>query len=108
MKCDSWAAIGVLGVCLTVAGCSSAPKSAPSQALLAPVNPTCGLAPSPNGELGSRRLYADLPEGVHPDGIALDAEGAVWLANPEGEYGVLRVREGGEILERIDEKGMTN
>ncbi len=56
---------------------------------------------SPNGELGSRRLYADLPEGVHPDGIALDAEGAVWLANPEGEYGVLRVREGGEILERI-------
>lgn len=56
---------------------------------------------SPSGELSGRRVYADLPEGVHPDGIALDAEGAVWLANPEGEYGVLRVREGGEILERI-------
>ncbi len=56
---------------------------------------------SPQGELSGRRVYADLPEGVHPDGIALDTEGAVWLANPEGEYAVLRVREDGMILERI-------
>jgi len=38
---------------------------------------------------------------VGPDDIALDAEGAVWLANPEGKFGVMRVRKGGEIVERI-------
>jgi sugar lactone lactonase YvrE len=42
------------------------------------------------------------PGDVSPDGIALDAEGAVWLANPEGEFGALRVREGGEIVERVE------
>jgi sugar lactone lactonase YvrE len=56
----------------------------------------------PDGGLAHRRVFAELPEGVHPDGIALDAEGAVWLANPEGQYGVLRVREGGEIVERVE------
>jgi sugar lactone lactonase YvrE len=56
----------------------------------------------PDGSLGKRRLYAQLPDDVNPDGIALDAEGAVWLANPEGQYAVLRVREGGEIVERIE------
>jgi sugar lactone lactonase YvrE len=56
----------------------------------------------PDGSLGNRRLYAQLPDDVNPDGIALDAEGAVWLANPEGQYAVLRVREGGEIVEGIE------
>jgi sugar lactone lactonase YvrE len=55
-----------------------------------------------DGSLGNRRVFAQLPEDVSPDGIALDAEGAVWLANPEGKYGVLRVREGGEIVERVE------
>lgn len=55
-----------------------------------------------DGSLANRRLYAQLPDDVNPDGIALDAEGAVWLANPEGRYAVLRVREGGEIVERIE------
>lgn len=55
----------------------------------------------PDGSLTARRVFAELSSEVHPDGIALDAEGAVWLANPEGEFGVLRVREGGEVLERI-------
>ncbi len=55
----------------------------------------------PDGSLANRRVYAQLPEDVSPDGIALDAEGAVWLANPEGEFGALRVREGGEIVERV-------
>ena len=54
-----------------------------------------------DGSLTNRRVYAQLPGDVHPDGIALDAEGAVWLANPEG-HGVLRVREGGEIVERVE------
>src|SRR5574340_1107812 len=35
-----------------------------------------------DGSLANRRVWAMLPEDVHPDGIALDAEGAVWLANP--------------------------
>ena len=55
-----------------------------------------------DGSLARRRVYAQLPEDVSPDGIALDAEGAVWLANPEGQFGALRVREGGEIVERIE------
>ena len=55
----------------------------------------------PDGSLANRRVYAQLPDDVSPDGIALDAEGAVWVGNPEGEYGVLRVREGGEIVERL-------
>ena len=55
-----------------------------------------------DGSLLHRRVYAQLPEDVSPDGIALDAEGAVWLANPEGEFGALRVREGGEIIEQVE------
>jgi len=41
-------------------------------------------------------------ESPRPDGIALDAEGAVWLANPKGKFGVLRAREGGELVERAE------
>jgi sugar lactone lactonase YvrE len=55
-----------------------------------------------DGSLANRRVYAQLPEDVSPDGIALDAEGAVWLANPEGRFGALRVREGGEIVEQVE------
>ena len=55
-----------------------------------------------DGSLANRRVFAELPDGAQPDGIALDAEGAVWLANPAGPHAVLRVREGGEILERIE------
>lgn len=55
-----------------------------------------------DGSLAHRRVYASLPDDVSPDGIALDAEGAVWLANPEGQFGALRVRKGGEIVERVE------
>ena len=52
-----------------------------------------------DGALSNRRVWAQL-EGAVPDGICLDAEGAIWVASPvSGE--VLRVREGGEIVERI-------
>jgi len=53
---------------------------------------------APDGGLSGRRVFAPLPHGVSPDGIALDAEGAVWVANPAGAPAVLRVREGGEVL----------
>jgi sugar lactone lactonase YvrE len=55
-----------------------------------------------DGALANRRVFAQLPDNVHPDGIALDAEGAVWVASPESQPTVLRVREGGEIVERIE------
>lgn len=69
---------------------------------------------APDGGLSNRRTFAafgpetaptTLPEalaigGPMPDGIALDAEGAVWMADPRGPA-VLRVAEGGEVLERV-------
>ncbi|MFM7027193.1 MAG: SMP-30/gluconolactonase/LRE family protein [Chakrabartia sp.] len=55
-----------------------------------------------DGSLTNRRIWATLPDGVQPDGICLDASGAIWVANP-GEAGpkVLRVREGGEVLDTV-------
>lgn len=56
------------------------------------------FAIAPDGSLSDRRLWAQLPS--FPDGICLDAEGAVWAAFPmTGEC--LRVREGGEIVDRV-------
>lgn len=52
---------------------------------------------APDGSLSNRRVWANL-DG-HPDGICLDAQGAVWSsAGPR----VLRVREGGEVIQMID------
>jgi sugar lactone lactonase YvrE len=55
---------------------------------------------APDGSLSGRREWARL-EGAVPDGICLDAEGAIWVASPVSR-GVLRVREGGEVSDRID------
>ena len=49
-----------------------------------------------DGSLSDRRVWADLPGGVRPDGACLDAEGAIWVSSfVTGE--VLRVHEGGHI-----------
>jgi sugar lactone lactonase YvrE len=59
-----------------------------------------------DGTLSDRRTYAELtPERddvvfAPPDGICLDAEGAVWVADPLGAR-VFRVREGGEVTASI-------
>lgn len=55
------------------------------------------------GRLSNRRVWAQLPEGVQPDGICLDPQGAVWVSNP-GESGpkVLRVLEGGEVTDTVE------
>jgi sugar lactone lactonase YvrE len=53
-----------------------------------------------DGGLGGRRVWADLGEGT-PDGICLDAEGAVWYADVPNRNCV-RVREGGEVLDRVE------
>lgn len=50
-----------------------------------------------DGHLSNRRVFAD---GVGPDGICLDAEGAVWVGSPD--YAVLRVAEGGDVLQRVE------
>ncbi|WP_136418686.1 SMP-30/gluconolactonase/LRE family protein [Herbaspirillum sp. ST 5-3] len=56
-----------------------------------------------DGSLSGRRVWADLGE-ASPDGICLDAEGAVWVASPPtAEF--LRVREGGAICDRIGVNG---
>jgi len=52
-----------------------------------------------DGRLSKRRVWAQLDRAV-PDGICLDAEGAIWVASPISK-GVLRVREGGDVLQRI-------
>jgi len=69
----------------------------------------------PNGALGSRRDWADfgaLPDSddlsvliaasaIGPDGGALDADGALWVADAIGKR-IVRVERGGKILEQID------
>ena len=52
------------------------------------------------GALDNRRVWADLGPNV-PDGICLDAEGAVWVADPRNGQ-VFRVLEGGEVTDRIE------
>jgi sugar lactone lactonase YvrE len=53
-----------------------------------------------DGELASRRVWADLGDGI-PDGICLDADAAVWYGDVPNKRCV-RVREGGEVLETIE------
>lgn len=53
----------------------------------------------PGGDLSNRRVWADLGTDV-PDGICLDAEGAIWYADVPNRHCV-RVREGGEVLQTI-------
>ena len=58
-----------------------------------------GFDIQPDGMLANRRVWARVPEST-PDGICLDAEGAVWFGSIyQGEF--VRVREGGEVLQRI-------
>ena len=54
---------------------------------------------APDGDLSNRRVWAEL-DGAAPDGICIDAEGAVWFAEEPGRRCV-RVAEGGEVLQTI-------
>lgn len=53
----------------------------------------------PDGSLANRREWAKCETGT-PDGICLDAEGAVWYASPVSNECV-RIAEGGRILDRV-------
>jgi sugar lactone lactonase YvrE len=50
-----------------------------------------------DGGLSGRRVFAD---GLGPDGICMDAEGAVWVST--GGFSVARVAEGGKVLQRVE------
>ena len=52
-----------------------------------------------DGTLADRRTWAEVP-GRGPDGCALDAEGAIWMADAYGG-GCFRVAEGGEVLDTV-------
>ena len=54
----------------------------------------------PGGDLFNRRVWAPTAPAV-PDGICLDADGAIWVANPVAPQ-CLRVAKGGEVLEVIE------
>ncbi len=53
-----------------------------------------------DGSLSERRVWAETGED-HPDGICVDAEGAVWYADV-GAKRCVRVREGGEVLQTVE------
>ena len=55
---------------------------------------------SPAGDLSNRRIWANLGERV-PDGICLDAEGAIWIANAMAPECV-RIAEGGVVLQIVE------
>jgi sugar lactone lactonase YvrE len=56
---------------------------------------------TPEGTLTDRRVWADLGKDAAPDGICVDAEGAIWYASVPGERCV-RVAEGGAVLETVE------
>lgn len=53
-----------------------------------------------SGNLSQRRVWAETGTD-HPDGICLDAEGALWYADV-GNKRCVRVREGGEVLQTLE------
>lgn len=54
----------------------------------------------PEGVLSNRREWAPTWPRI-PDGIALDAEGAIWIANPIAPE-CARIAQGGEVLEVVE------
>ncbi|MFE6925468.1 SMP-30/gluconolactonase/LRE family protein [Nocardia sp. NPDC057663] len=51
-----------------------------------------------DGTLGEQGVWADLGDG-RPDGMCLDAEGAIWYAT---DNRVVRVREGGQVTDTVE------
>jgi sugar lactone lactonase YvrE len=57
---------------------------------------------APDGSLSNRRVWADLSAHMAaPDGICLDAEGAVWIANALAPR-LMRIGEGGVVLDEAE------
>lgn len=62
-------------------------------------NRLTSFAVEADGSLSDRRTFADLGS-VTPDGIALDADSAIWVADPIG-CELVRVHDGGATSDRI-------
>jgi sugar lactone lactonase YvrE len=56
---------------------------------------------APDGGLTNRRVWAHLGDAAAPDGICLDADGAVWYADVPNHQCV-RVAEGGTVQQTVD------
>lgn len=56
-----------------------------------------------DGHLTGRRIYAELP-GVAPDGMCVDADDHIWVADGAGRQ-VLRVAPGGNIVDVVETTG---
>jgi len=54
----------------------------------------------PDGDLSNRRVWASIQNAI-PDGICLDADGAIWVATPSAPQ-CLRIAKGGEVREVIE------
>lgn len=53
------------------------------------------------GNVSARRVWAELPEGAAPDGLALAQDDTVWVSSIlEGQF--LRVAQGGEVIETLE------
>jgi sugar lactone lactonase YvrE len=53
-----------------------------------------------NGQLDDRRVWAELAAPCYPDGMCLDAQGAIWVACPvAGRF--IRTVEGGEVTDEV-------
>src|SRR5260221_626164 len=63
-------------------------------------NKLTAFAIEADGSLSNRRVWAETGTD-HPDGICLDAKGALWYADVGNKHCV-RVREGGEVLQTIE------
>ncbi|WP_412515241.1 SMP-30/gluconolactonase/LRE family protein [Actinomadura madurae] len=62
----------------------------------------------PDGALSNQRVWAQLDDSYHPDGIALDSDGGVWFGNAltlGDDSGFYRAVEGGEITDKIPVSG---
>ena len=57
-----------------------------------------------NGNLTNKRDLFKI-EKMTPDGIALDSEGALWIADPLGRRAVIRVNQSGEVTHEIPFSG---
>ncbi len=87
--------------------------SGPNGMVVTPDGRTLILAESPihrlaafivedDGSLSDRQVYAE-SQDFHPDGLALDAEGAIWTSASGGKFA--RVLPGGGIAETITIEG---
>ena len=60
-----------------------------------------------DASLSNRRVWADLTQSIDdgtvpvPDGMCLDAEGAIWVASPSTND-VIRIEEGGALLDKVE------